>query len=454
MSKKKASGGSTTMTLKDFHGGSIPSDLPLPSAPGVIARPSDRPGFDRQGAWGNPMGRSDRRLRPGSAGSVRNIDDKTPFLSPSANIGRNFDEDERKPLDGVSGPRRTVSDESVRSLPTLTEPKPDYSHTGALPGQQVLPPASHLSSSSGSSYAGRVTARFTEPANVGMNSPNLGANTGQAASGMHINTWAIREEAVSTTAPLPATWSGPNAASKLAQASALEKVSSGRWQSKQLIHHPTDVEVIRHTAIDSEFRSKDDTFYSKNSYRPVVVEDGVEYHGTMLAANAQRSLTVDVGIRVSGRELPLPTYERARSPIFPEAFESNQPSYVYGAQPACDDSKFGGSEFQSPVPSEHPKLKPLLRPKPLEILEPPVNHKMGYQKPHNSDHLEYVAESYASANPTKSGLSGSLSVNRTVERPKLNLKPRSQPIEQLEENVERERFVHNMFALFLILQDN
>lgn len=30
MAKKKA-----TMTLKDFHGGSIPSDLPLPSAPGV-----------------------------------------------------------------------------------------------------------------------------------------------------------------------------------------------------------------------------------------------------------------------------------------------------------------------------------------------------------------------------------------------------------------------------------
>ena len=34
MSKKKAFSGST-MTLKDFHGGSIPSDLPLPSAPGA-----------------------------------------------------------------------------------------------------------------------------------------------------------------------------------------------------------------------------------------------------------------------------------------------------------------------------------------------------------------------------------------------------------------------------------
>lgn len=32
MSKKKAA---STMSLKDFHGGSIPSDLPLPSAPGL-----------------------------------------------------------------------------------------------------------------------------------------------------------------------------------------------------------------------------------------------------------------------------------------------------------------------------------------------------------------------------------------------------------------------------------
>lgn len=34
MSKKKAFSGST-MTLKDFHGGSIPSDISLPSAPGL-----------------------------------------------------------------------------------------------------------------------------------------------------------------------------------------------------------------------------------------------------------------------------------------------------------------------------------------------------------------------------------------------------------------------------------
>ena len=33
MSKKKMP--RAVMTLKDFHGGSIPSDLPLPSAPGM-----------------------------------------------------------------------------------------------------------------------------------------------------------------------------------------------------------------------------------------------------------------------------------------------------------------------------------------------------------------------------------------------------------------------------------
>jgi hypothetical protein len=33
MSKKKLQ--RAVMTLKDFHGGSIPSDMPLPSAPGM-----------------------------------------------------------------------------------------------------------------------------------------------------------------------------------------------------------------------------------------------------------------------------------------------------------------------------------------------------------------------------------------------------------------------------------
>ena len=76
-----------------------------------VVRPSDRSGFDRHTSWGNPTGRPDYRSRPNSSPATRNFDDKTPFLAHTVHIGRNFDEDERKPLDGVSAPRRTVSDE-------------------------------------------------------------------------------------------------------------------------------------------------------------------------------------------------------------------------------------------------------------------------------------------------------------------------------------------------------
>lgn len=43
---------------------------------------------------------------------------------------------------------------------------------------------------------------------------------------------------------------------------------------------------------------------------------------------------------------------------------------------------------------------------------------------------------------SKPGLTGSESGIQIVERPKLNLKPRSQPIEQLEGNIEKERSVY------------
>ena len=89
-----------------------------------------------------------------------------------------------------------------------------------------------------------------------------------------------------------------------------------------------------------------------------------------------RLLTVDHGIQGGDRELP--TFEHGRSPMFPETTESKTSSYVNGVQPACNDSKFGGLELLSPVPSEQEecsKLKLILRSKPLERLEPPSDYK-------------------------------------------------------------------------------
>lgn len=282
-------------------------------------RPSNHVGFDRQSAWGNPLGRSDHRLRPGSAGSVRNLDDKTPFLSHTAPIGRNFDEDERKPLDGGSAPRRTISDDS--SMPKL-----DYQSAGTVSSRPATTPVTHVSGGNAGSYA----ARFSEVGSGGVNASTLGGggsysrgegrvsnqNVGQgpAVGGSSPNAWGLRKEPAVFMEPVTASWSAPDVVSKLANASALEKVSSGRWHSKQ--HDQVDVEVIRHSEVEREVYPKGGV-YDKYAYSSMDVAGGREFNDATLARHAERSLGVDDGVRVGVRDLQ--DYERSRSPMMPEA---------------------------------------------------------------------------------------------------------------------------------------
>ena len=61
---------------------------------------------------------------------------------------------------------------------------------------------------------------------------------------------------------------------------------------------------------------------------------------------------------------------------------------------------------------------------------------------------------YGNTDPSKPELLGSVDGNRPVERPKLNLKPRSPPLEKSEETLERERLVNYSnvsFSFFLFL---
>ncbi|XP_047333986.1 uncharacterized protein LOC124937714 isoform X2 [Impatiens glandulifera] len=443
MSKKKPVGGSTTMTLKDFHGGSIPSDLPLPSAPGVMVRPSDRSGFERQSAWGNPMGRSDQRLRPGSAGAVRNFDDKTPFLAHSVIIGRNFDEDERKPLDGVSAPRRTVFDDTIIAVPVATELKPDYSSNGRLPNRQVASSVSCLGGSSATSHAGNTK----EAGYAGLNNQNCGSNSysGGFSDSVHaggnysgsgnsnVNVWAMRKEVVNCIETMSPKSSAPNTALKLAHASAVEKVSSGRWQSKLAANHPTEVEIIRHGETESELHSKDEVIYNSNkSYLAMDAPSMMEYSDGGLARLADRGLSLDDGIHSGEREFPAHDFSRFPK-TFPVTSETNTSTYAEGLQ---HSHKY---ELQPPVPSElsdRPKLKLLPRSKPLHSLDLPVEHK---QQMHDSGHQVSVTGVRGNLNTNKAEPGGFYSGNQAPERPKLNLKPRSQPIEKIEANAERER---------------
>ncbi|XP_071697062.1 uncharacterized protein [Rutidosis leptorrhynchoides] len=371
MAKKKA-----TMTLKDFHGGSIPSDVALPSAPGVTVRPLNHAGFDRNTQWSNSMGRQDHRLRPGSAGAVRTYDDKTPFLTHNVHIGRNFDEDERKPLDGGSAPRRTVSDDNIRGgVPIRQEPKTDYPLAGNVLNRPATTPVSH-DGGVGGSYA----ARFNERPNV--NSSRSYGKTESMVGGPSQNAWGPRKVSVGVSEPVAASWSMPDAATKLAHASALEKVTSGRWLSNQ--HNQIDVEVIRHTEPEANLQTKGNT-YMTSSYGST---DG------SLSQLSVKNLAINDGVQA-------PSHSAA-------------------------------SEL-----TERPKLKLHPRSKPVENLEPMVAYKQTI--PQSG---EPIMVDSGNANLMVHGLvAGPEDTHQTLERPRMNLKPRSQPVELMEKNTERERNV-------------
>lgn len=386
------------MTLKDFHGGSIPSDLPLPSAPGLMGRPSDRSPFDRQipaPAWGNQAGRSDHRPRPGSAGTTRSFDEKVAFLSHPPHLGRNFEEDERKPFEGgISSSRRSVrdDDDAGSRLPSSGRQDSKLSSTA----RQASVAVSHSSPAAAMKIPTSVT-----------NSQFPSSNNGQIAGSNSVpNAWAVRREGVERM-PSP-TLTGPSVASKFAQASALEKISSGRWQTKPAAsiyhHHVPDVEVIRYSETESD-----------------------NIHYGMNPANGPIEYESEHGRHGEGGGTDLLDNERGRNSLF----------YSDGDRPASTEGKFGGSWMQSQLQmpselSERPKLKLLPRTKPLEPSESHVgDFKQVHQPPAHTVHAETVNDLYGNVNPPKPGSAGGDGVNHAIaERPKLNLKPRSQPFEQ------------------------
>ncbi|GAB2231494.1 hypothetical protein Drorol1_Dr00010502 [Drosera rotundifolia] len=368
MSKKKAFSGST-MTLKDFHGGSIPSDLPLPSAPGVIVRPSDRPGYDRQSSWGSASmgGRSDHWLRPNSSGSMRSFDDKTPFLTNNVNIGRYFDEDERKPLDGLSGTRRAVSDDTIHGMmPNVLEARQDV---GRFSGQQSSGWGAQLRGGvPGGAWSGKVVE-----GGYGVSSSSVvGGNVSQGSGGSYPNAWGVRKEVVSGAVAAAQQFAAQDTVAKFSQASALDKVSSGRWLTKP-IHHPADVEVIRQPDVQNDSSLKENVAYDQRRGN-----ERADYERD-LVMRAERGLTQEDGFQRVPKDLP-------------------------------------GTERVMAEAAERPKLKLLPRTKPVS-------------EPSLLDIKQGNVESLGSTIHAKAGLIEEETEQRFVERPRLNLRPRSQPIE-------------------------
>ncbi|CAL9214559.1 unnamed protein product [Arabidopsis halleri] len=395
MSKKKAA----AMTLKDFHGGSIPSDLPLPSAPGVTPKViPDRPVFDRA-PWGTSIGRPDQRTRPSSSHAIRDLDDKSLFLPPNVNIGRNFSEDERKPLDGHSAPRRVVSDDVFRFANNRLEVKADSVLAGRHSGW-AAGPLTH-------SGTGIVE---------------------NSVSGTHSNVWNGRKEvSVANNEPGQSPWTKQPAVSNLVHTNAPDQVSSGILQSKLWVPPQMGFDVVKHSEIESRV-------YKTNSH---VLDQGDEPHGT----HVERALIAEDGIQGGKKfsrefeKTPGPTYVDAKAAKI-AANTNNKP------HPNYSDVRPAGHLVQPTAPSEvveRPKLNLLPRSIPLESVEKPVNDG----KLENGASVLIQRESgYAtqkSVNNSKSGLSADEIPNQPAERPKLNLKPVAQLLEQPEVKTEKER---------------
>ncbi|KAG2241037.1 hypothetical protein Bca52824_096864 [Brassica carinata] len=386
MSKKKVAG--STMTLKDFHGGSIPSDLPLPSAPGVVPKVTTDRAFVDRAPWGGSMGRPDQRTRPASSHTIRNFDDKSLFLPHSANIGRNFSEDERKPLDGHSAPRRMVSDDVFRVANSRLEVRAD----SVLPGR-------------GSGW-----------------SAPAGPNVESSVSGTHSNVWAARKEVpvVANNEGGQASWSTQPPVSSLVHSSALEQVSSGRWQTKLLVPSQMGFDVVKHSEIESRG-------YKANSHVP---NQGDGTHGT----HVERGLVAEDGSQ-GGKKFAR-EYEKLPGPTYLDAKEVKAVPH-----PNYSEVRPAGHFVQPTAPSEvveRPKLNLLPRTKPIESVEKPANDG----KLENGASNLVQRESYAtqkSMNVSKPGVSADEIPNKPVERPRLNLKPVAHLLEKPEVKTEKER---------------
>ncbi|CAN1232256.1 hypothetical protein LINPERPRIM_LOCUS3563 [Linum perenne] len=330
MSKKKVS---STMSLKDFHGGSIPSDLPLPSAPGV-------PGADRNPAtnWGNNLLRTDLRPRPKSSGASRGFDEKASLLSHPSPIGRNFDEDERKPLDGSSAPRRTISDEIHQEV------KLDYASSVRMQDRPLSSPGIHSSSLGTGPTALRAGAGSASS-----------VYSSQDVNNNPPNAWGLKKDANANEFRAPSSL-GSSSVSKIAQASAIDKVSSGMWQSK----NPTS--LLPHL------------MYAK---------DNVVTHNGGLSGNMERGVydashgvQTDTGLLIEDRN---------------QGLRREFPTY------GIDHSQ---------------------RPKTISPKQGPTG-----------------------------GMPNNRPADKPVERPKLNLKPRSQPLEQSDGIAVKERYTFIHFHL-------
>ncbi|GAV88420.1 hypothetical protein CFOL_v3_31842 [Cephalotus follicularis] len=427
MSKKKALSGST-MSLKDFHGGSIPSDLLLPSAPGLVVMPgSDRNMLTNRG---NNLMRPDPR--PKSSDAARIFDEKASFFSHPAPIGQNFDEDERKPLYGISALRLTISDDSLRTSPPISQELwPENVSSVRVPGRPASSPVPQ-SSSLGNGSCPRTgeensfgVKKQTPISNHGPVVNYLQSSCGDNCGGVKNaqppsgndgqgvidppNAWGVRRDRMGINmSGGDSVLSGPKAVSKVVQASALEKVSLGMWQSKS--HIPLLPHIL----------------YTRMNNVPNGVKEKGEYDDSR-KSQAESGWIAEDGNQGAGTESL--SYEMDRSQMLADEFQNS--SNICGLI----------SPPESPASIlERSKLNLISRFKTLETSEDDYRQQPAYYGHAGYVNVKEVNENDKASKPESAvAEGGNQPIERLIERPKLNLKPRSKPLEQSDEIRERER---------------
>ncbi|XP_051215495.1 uncharacterized protein [Lolium perenne] len=367
MSKKKAV---TTMTLKDFHGGSIPSELPLPSAPGVCARPPDRP-------TAAPSSSSAPSARPRTPAAATAAAAMPSFLTNPSRIGRHFDEDERTPFEPATPRRPAPSPPSFPSAPAA----------------------------------------------------------GPAARSAPGNAWGAKKEAAPPAAPaVPAATGGQIwSATRIAQASAVEKVISGRWHLSKPSSPTTPPVLETHREVAPPEMERPRSVGAREF-------DGVMERPGLIGVRGMEN-PMDRPRLVAVRDLD-GAMERPRS-VGVRGLDVAVEKGVEPVRPASHEGRVG--EVKVGEVPERPKLKLLPRSKPIEPPAPSptyVEEKQVHPIPVIASVMqaEIVHDVYQNVVPAKTGVAGTDTESRaTVDRPRLNLKPRSNAVGQSGESAAKER---------------
>ncbi|CAK9882900.1 unnamed protein product [Sphagnum jensenii] len=400
MSKKKVS--RAVMTLKDFHGGSIPSDLPLPSAPGMAV---ERSSFERQGsgAWMSPVGRggyggnernSMGQNRQGLGNAIRGFEDKASLFPNPANIGRNYDEDERKPVDGR--PRSSHSAEQYEEHAYDERPRSGH-HDKTF---NRFSPDEH-------GFRGMAPAASGQSSQVNKPKPPVSPPPPN---------WRQPPQQPPPTAGFVDRNSGPNVW-------PARQVSEVNQMPAELVQNQSQVSVSWRTQTP---KSKTlDLAMPDNKASPKSWQPEHSYGGESTGWQGHGH----------GSENPERSHFSRQQAMYPDK-NINPRGYASGIAQmdgrVIYGESYGGRGAYKPV-AERPKLKLLPRSKPLELNE--ALGCIGSEVPAIEvlTILSYIydaidASGFVVKGPPSNFESGD-GGSKLVERPKLNLKPRSQPLE-------------------------